>query len=811
MAPAPDEPLRVGTLQVSALVDHVASVQRATLEKLVGPETAGSRRCTLPELQAILAAVGEFNSKAGGSASNVARALATGFGVNVQLVGTRGADEWGALYTSSMRRAGVDTDRMRVAHEGSTGRSAILTCDGERTMRTYMDPQVTTRASDLSASDFSGCAWVFLSAYCLYSEGLLQRAVDLAAEVGAKVVLDLASYEVVRTYHAQLLEVLAGGGVHFTICNEDEAAMLVKYSAEAAAAAAAAAPHDEALAAAAAGYPADSSLPAAVLRLLLRYCAGGVVTRGVLGCVAGMRRVASARSMRSTHSMRSARSGDWEGIGGKGGSDGGGKGAEGEGEREVLVAVPAVPGVGVVDTTGAGDHFTAGFMYALTQDLPLERCCEVACLAGASAVRVVGAELGAGDWKWFHARLHGDLAGDVVQESSAEEVAQELLGCYSLISRLGRGAVYFGSARLAHGSPYWERAIRLAERVALLLGSPVWTGGGPGMMRAASEGGLRAGVPVGGIRISREAGTNVLTMEDYLSAGSAFTCKYMPTRKVALTDAGARTYLEQRTGYLFLPGGLGTMDELFSILTLLQLGKLGSTLPVPLVIVNWDGFYDGLMTLLKAFDETGALHASEVRQVMVAETNDEVVEYLASFYDLPCPEREDLMTDDGDGVVPGGEEEEGAESSGSGAEGAGGGGGGGGAGGGIDGSPAEMAELAARLEQLARAEAAEAAAAAAAGGTATLPGSAAAGNGAGDGGTPHHGGLAGGKGPLAALAAEEGASGCGGGSGGSRGGDSGAGSRHRSRRGSVGGVVAAHAVSAEEVLHSLGGTPKKGQ
>ncbi len=53
----------------------------------------------------------------------------------------------------------------------------------------------------------------------------------------------------------------------------------------------------------------------------------------------------------------------------------------------------------------------------------------------------------------------------------------------------------------------------LLLQVSLLLGTPVWTGGGPGMMRAASEGGLRAGVPVGGIRISREAGTNVLTME----------------------------------------------------------------------------------------------------------------------------------------------------------------------------------------------------------------------------------------------------------------------------------------------------------
>lgn len=43
---------------------------------------------------------------------------------------------------------------------------------------------------------------------------------------------------------------------------------------------------------------------------------------------------------------------------------------------------------------------------------------------------------------------------------------QELLGCYALIGRLGRGAVYFGSARLAQGSAYWERAVRLAERVS---------------------------------------------------------------------------------------------------------------------------------------------------------------------------------------------------------------------------------------------------------------------------------------------------------------------------------------------------------
>lgn len=63
--------------------------------------------------------------------------------------------------------------------------------------------------------------------------------------------------------------------------------------------------------------------------------------------------------------------------------------------------------------------------------------------------------------------------------------------------------------------------------------------------------------------------------------------------QVALTDAGIRQAAAQRTAFIVLPGGLGTMDELFSILTLVQLGKLGSKLATPIVVVNYDGFYDG--------------------------------------------------------------------------------------------------------------------------------------------------------------------------------------------------------------------------
>lgn len=84
-------------------------------------------------------------------------------------------------------------------------------------------------------------------------------------------------------------------------------------------------------------------------------------------------------------------------------------------------------------------------------------------------------------------RLHGELAATVVRDSAAA-VQQELLQCYALIERLGRGVVYYGSARLKGNSAHWDRARTLGRQVAQLLGCTTWSGGGPGMMEAATLG-----------------------------------------------------------------------------------------------------------------------------------------------------------------------------------------------------------------------------------------------------------------------------------------------------------------------------------
>lgn len=64
----------------------------------------------------------------------------------------------------------------------------------------------------------------------------------------------------------------------------------------------------------------------------------------------------------------------------------------------------------------------------------------------------------------------------------------ELLACYALIEKLGRGVVYYGSARLKRDSAHWGRAAELGREVAALLGCTTWSGGGPGMMEAATIG-----------------------------------------------------------------------------------------------------------------------------------------------------------------------------------------------------------------------------------------------------------------------------------------------------------------------------------
>jgi|ERR1712091_52180 len=565
---------RVVALQPVAVIDHVVRARPQAIGGLgIEGDLGGSKRVSARAVQELLVQAGGFTTKAGGSAANTCRSLAQGFQVPTALVGAVGTDEWGVMFQQSLERAGVRTSDMEVREGGVTGRCVVVSCEGQRTMRTNLEEALRADAGCLSAGHMEGAEWFLISGYSFFTEGLVEAALAAAEAAGCRVALDLASFEVVRTFRDAILALVRSGRLALVICNEDEATALA--GAE------------------------KSSLETSevALELLTEASDLAVVTLGSAGCIARKK---------------------------------------GDG----TVTRQAAYDVIMEDSTGAGDSFSAGLLFGLLQGYDLKRCCEIACLAGGAVVQNLGAEVSEAGWQWMHAHMHGDLAANVAR-SSAAAVQKELLQNYTLIDKLGRGVVYYGSARLKESSPYWDQAVALGRDVAAMLGSTTWSGGGPGMMEAATRGALQAGGEVGGIRIEREAGQIVRLVqgEHYLPKGHAAFCKYLSPRKVALVDAGVRQAPEDRTAYIFLPGGLGTMDEFFELLTLIQLKKLGTEKPVPLVLCNWDGFYSNLQDFLARCVVQGVVGEAEFSHMKVFDTSQQVLEHLAEVYEIPRPAR----------------------------------------------------------------------------------------------------------------------------------------------------------------------------
>ena len=142
--------------------------------------------------------------------------------------------------------------------------------------------------------------------------------------------------------------------------------------------------------------------------------------------------------------------------------------------------------------------------------------------------------------------------------------------------RQGMKVTFFGSARTLPDDPLYIQARRLAERVAA-AGWMVVTGAGPGIMEAATEGAGREQSLGVNIRLPHEQGANPFIAQD----PKLVEMRYFFTRKLML--------IKESDGYAVLPGGFGTLDEAFELLTLLQTGKAQ---PAPLVLLDVpDGTY----------------------------------------------------------------------------------------------------------------------------------------------------------------------------------------------------------------------------
>jgi uncharacterized protein (TIGR00730 family) len=159
-------------------------------------------------------------------------------------------------------------------------------------------------------------------------------------------------------------------------------------------------------------------------------------------------------------------------------------------------------------------------------------------------------------------------------------IQSEFVEGFGALAELGRAISVFGSARVHEEDPEYPLAIEVGKRLAE-AGYAVITGGGPGAMEAANKGAcLAGGVSVGlGIELPFEQGMN-----EWVDIGVDF--RYFFARKTM--------FVKYAQGFIVLPGGFGTFDELFEALVLVQTKKVTSFPVVLLGHAYWDGLVDWL-------------------------------------------------------------------------------------------------------------------------------------------------------------------------------------------------------------------------
>ena len=187
-------------------------------------------------------------------------------------------------------------------------------------------------------------------------------------------------------------------------------------------------------------------------------------------------------------------------------------------------------------------------------------------------------------------------------------IQAEFVEGFGLLAELGPAVSIFGSARTSRGSLEYQTAERIACGL-VKAGYAVITGGGPGIMEAANKGAVSAGgVSVGlGIELPLEQGLN-----DYVEIGIEF--RYFFVRKTV--------FIKYSQAFVVLPGGFGTMDELFEALTLVATGKITK---FPIVLVDrdyWSGLTSWIHGTLLA---EGKVSAADPELFRIADDPDEVV------------------------------------------------------------------------------------------------------------------------------------------------------------------------------------------
>ena len=197
------------------------------------------------------------------------------------------------------------------------------------------------------------------------------------------------------------------------------------------------------------------------------------------------------------------------------------------------------------------------------------------------------------------------------------KILSEFVQGFQKLSKIGPCVSIFGSARTKPDDKYFG----LAEEIAYKLtknGYGIITGGGPGIMEAGNMGAKKGGGKSVGLNIDLpfEQSANLFIDPDKL-----INFEHFFVRKVM--------FVKYAQGFIALPGGFGTMDEMFEALTLIQTEKIGK---FPIILVGkeyWEGLFDWIRNVVM---ESGNISEENLQLVQMVDAADEVVDLINAFY-----------------------------------------------------------------------------------------------------------------------------------------------------------------------------------
>ena len=198
------------------------------------------------------------------------------------------------------------------------------------------------------------------------------------------------------------------------------------------------------------------------------------------------------------------------------------------------------------------------------------------------------------------------------------KIMGEFVNGFEKMSKIGPCVSIFGSARTKPDNKYYKLSENIAKSI-VDAGYGVITGGGPGIMEAGNKGAHLAGGTSVGLNID-------LPFEQhdnpYIDNDKSLDFDYFFVRKVM--------FVKYSQGFVVMPGGFGTLDELFEAITLIQTHKIGK---FPIILVGTD-FWEGLMEWVKKtlLDSFGNISPKDLDLIHLVDTEEEVIAILDSFY-----------------------------------------------------------------------------------------------------------------------------------------------------------------------------------